>query len=192
MIFLAFVPSCNIYLFADDTKCYLPVKSSSDQDLLQDCINSLSDWSTKWSMPFNESKCVVMYFAKRNKLILPTTYNIGGIPLTTSNPHKDLGILLQGNLMCTDHHNYICSIAYKILGLLKRCFSTSNSCDTKRKLYISLVTSQLSYCSQIWRPVLIKDIKKIEGVQRRATKFIVRINMDSSNKTTSAPINVPL
>jgi hypothetical protein len=29
------------------------------------------------------------------------------------------------------------------------------------------------YCSQLWRPCLIKDIIRIESVQRRSTKFIL-------------------
>ena len=43
----------------------------------------------------------------------------------------------------------------------------------KRTLYISLVRSQVTYCSVIWRPNLIKDITLIEQIQRRATKFIL-------------------
>ena len=43
----------------------------------------------------------------------------------------------------------------------------------KKNLYTSLVRSQMSYCSMIWRPNLIKDIKCLETVQRRATKFIL-------------------
>ena len=39
-------------------------------------------------------------------------------------------------------------------------------------LYISLVRSQLIYCSQIWRPYLLKDIITLERI-RRATKFIL-------------------
>ena len=39
--------------------------------------------------------------------------------------------------------------------------------------YISLVNSQLLYCSQIWRPVLIKDIQSLEQIQHWATKFIL-------------------
>jgi len=39
--------------------------------------------------------------------------------------------------------------------------------------YLSLVRSQLLYCSQVWRPSLVKEVKIIEDVQRCATKFIL-------------------
>ena len=38
---------------------------------------------------------------------------------------------------------------------------------------MSLVRSQMMYCSQIWRPFLIRDIMNLERVQRRATKYIL-------------------
>ena len=43
----------------------------------------------------------------------------------------------------------------------------------KRTLYFSLVRSQVTFCSVIWRHNLIKDISLIEQIQRRATKFIL-------------------
>ena len=45
--------------------------------------------------------------------------------------------------------------------------------EAKKNLYISLVRSQLIYCSQMWRPQLIKDITSLERIQRRATKYIL-------------------
>ena len=45
--------------------------------------------------------------------------------------------------------------------------------NLKTQLYISLVRSHLCYCSQIWRPNLIKDITNLECIQRKATKFIL-------------------
>ena len=57
-----------------------------------------------------------------------------------------------------------------MLGLLRRGFSSSVSVPAKRS--ISLVRSQVLYCSSVWHPYLLVDIKYLECVQRRATKFI--------------------
>lgn len=66
----------------------------------------------------------------------------------------------------------ISSKAYKLLGLLRRSFSGSCSIPAKKLLYTSLVRSQLTYCSQLWRPQLLKTMKSLEAIQRRATKYI--------------------
>ena len=72
-----------------------------------------------------------------------------------------------------NHLKQITARAYKILGLIRRSF-TSTLCPTaKKNLYLSLVRSQLAYGSQIWRPHLIKDIMDLERIQRRATKYIL-------------------
>ena len=63
--------------------------------------------------------------------------------------------------------------SYKVLGLLRRVFSSVHSPQANKVLYISLVRSKLLYCSSIWRPHLLTDIKALENVQRRASRFIV-------------------
>ena len=70
--------------------------------------------------------------------------------------------------------------ACNTLGLLRRTFKTNNV-QVKKQLYISLVQSQSLYCSQLWRTQLIKDIQKLECIQRRATKYILN-NYDLSYK----------
>ena len=70
-------------------------------------------------------------------------------------------------LMCT--YGSITSFAHVIESVLPSIHVQIS----KKLLYISLVRSQLIYGSPIWRPFLIKDIKLIEQVQRRATKFIL-------------------
>jgi len=61
--------------------------------------------------------------------------------------------------------------ASKILGMMKRNFADRSE-ETVMALYQSLVRPHLEYCTQVWRPYLIKDIKLLEGVQRRATKLV--------------------
>ena len=43
----------------------------------------------------------------------------------------------------------------------------------KNTLYLAIVRSHLCYCSQVWRPRLIKDIVTRQQVQRSATKYIL-------------------
>ena len=52
-------------------------------------------------------------------------------------------------------------------------FSSGLHISAKKNLYLSLVRSQLTYGSQIWRPHLLKDITALERIQRRATKYIL-------------------
>jgi len=101
----------------------------------------------------------------QNPIVL---YYING----STHNHKDLGIIINDNLNWNDHHDIILNKAYRTLGLVRRTFSGTISISAKAKLYISLIRSQVLHCSPIWQPHLIKDIKKLETLQRRATKFI--------------------
>lgn len=102
-----------------------------------------------------------------------TNYHLNNKQISSNDKEKDLGLVVSANLNWQSHYQLISSKAYKVLGLLRRVFSNSISVSAKLSLYISLVRSQLLYCSLIWHPYLLKDIRALELVQRRATKFIV-------------------
>ena len=159
-------------MFADDTKCLSGIYQASDCDRLQSDLDALSDWSVRNCLSFNTSKCVLVRFS-RSPSPYTGVYTINGVPVVRKKCHKDLGIFMSEDLTWSSHYDYLCAKAYRTLGLLKRTFSSSLSVTAKKQLYISLVRSQLSYCSPIWRPHLIKDIKSLERIQRRATKFIL-------------------
>ena len=63
-------------------------------------------------------------------------------------------------------------LKHKSLHLIRHTVS-STSPQIRLNLYFSLVQSKLVYCSQLWRPRLIKDITCLERVHRRATKFVL-------------------
>ena len=100
-------------------------------------------------------------------------YIINDNKITAVTVHRDLGVNISSDQSWSQHIKLITARAYKILGLLRRTFSSYHLTGKKKILYISLVKSQILYCSQIWRPRLIKNIKILEQVQRRATKWIL-------------------
>ena len=99
-------------------------------------------------------------------------YHLSGHTIAEKSACKDLGIFTTYNLKWKSHYKHITSRAYKMLGLLRRVFNEVSYVSSKRLLYISLVRSQLLYCSPLWRPYLISDIGQLESVQRRATRYI--------------------
>ena len=175
------------FIFADDTKCSKSIMSDSDHQLLQEDLNSLSQWSREWKLLFNESKFRLLQF-RSSAVRSVRTYNICGQNIEPSTCHKDLGILLTDLLTWEEHYNYISSRAYKQLGLLKRTFPTVHV-SAKKNLYLSLVRSQLTYCSPVWRPQLLKHISFLEKVQRRSTKYILN-DFESDYKSRLISLNL--
>ena len=47
----------QIKLFADDCLVYRNVQTSTDQQILQQDLNTLMKWADKWQMKFNIKKC---------------------------------------------------------------------------------------------------------------------------------------
>ena len=54
-------------LFADDAKIFRSVHHSSDYTELQEDLNELTKWSTRWQLPFNIDKCKSLHMGKNNK-----------------------------------------------------------------------------------------------------------------------------
>ena len=116
----------------------------------------------------------VRFWAKPTFDLDTTTYSVNGKPIKQFLQHKDLGIIFSSNLNWTNHYQSITAKAYKILGLIRRTFKI-NCIEAKKQLYISLIRSQIMYCSQLWRPQLIRDINILERVQRRAIQNLYSI-----------------
>jgi hypothetical protein len=61
----------------------------------------------------------------------------------------------------------------RMLSLLKRTCLEITNVRVRRALFLKLVKSQLTYGGEVWCPSSIYLCKKIEGVQRRATLWIL-------------------
>ena len=157
----------TLLLFADDTKCFRPVRCYTNTCLLQQDLNN---WSNDWKISFNESKWTLLRFCSSPQTTYQSNYTINHQQLSPTDSHTNLGIVMSADLSWRKHY---LSCAYRTLGLLRRTFNTTNSVNLKKLLYLSLVCSQLTYCSIIWHPYLHKNILMLEMIQWRATKFIL-------------------
>ena len=102
-------------------------------------------------------------------------YQLKNRVLTTTSEEKDLGVWVTSNLTWSKHVLDCCAKANNLLGFLRRCSAEIRDRNTRRILYLSLVRPALGYASQVWSPQTIDLIKRIECVQRRASKFILNL-----------------
>ena len=149
-------------LFADDSKIYRQVKSREDANILQEDLLKLQEWSRKWLLQFNEGKCKVMHFGKKN---LKFDYQLNENVLEKSILEKDLGIHVTPDLKSATHVAKVAAKANSMVGWIKRTFSYMDI-DMFKALYPSLVRSHMEYAVQAWSPQLRKDIQLLEKVQQ--------------------------
>ena len=57
--------NCSIKMFADDTTLFRTVKSIDDCNILQNDLDTLSQWTNEWLLT-NVDKCKVMHIGKNN------------------------------------------------------------------------------------------------------------------------------
>ncbi len=155
----------RISKFADDTKIGNSVLTDEDRQSLHEDLHKISIWSDRWEMSFNVDKCQVFQVGTRNKKL---DFELRGVKLKSVQCTKDQVVKIASNLNFSQQCVNAAKKANRILGFIKINFSFKNK-DVILPLYTSLVRPHLEYAVQFWSPHHVKDIVKLEGVQRRYT-----------------------
>jgi len=159
--------TCKI--FADDTKLY---DLASNNKSLQNDIFKLQEWSDKWNLYFNVTKCNVMHIGKRNpEYEYEMKVSNGEQKINVCESEKDLGVTFDRQFSFDPHIQRVVGKANQMLGIIKRAFTFLDK-ETFIKLYKAFVRPHLEYANVIWCPFLKRQSKLIESVQRRATKIL--------------------
>ena len=154
--------SSTAKMFADDTKVYCHTPDLESCKYLQDDLNKLGAWSSKWLLNFNAHKCVVLKIRES----LNYLYTLDGVPLKSVSSQKDLGVIISNDLKPKNHITSIVSKANQRVGLIKRCF-THLKFDLIDRLFKAIVRPILEYGSPTWSPALLCDINDLERVQKK-------------------------
>ena len=186
LIFINDLPNCTtcpVCMFADDSKIYCRVprerngkpELEGSHELLQNDLNELHKWATKWKMSFNVNKCKVMHLGYGNPR---QEYELDGTVLSETSEERDLGVVIDSDLKFSKHIKGIVAKANRMIGMIKISFESLDD-DMFLNLYNTLVRPLLEYCVHAWSPYLQRDITLLENVQRRATRLVRRLkNMD--------------
>ena len=165
------VKSSHVSAFADDTEIFKSIKSPTDAAILQDDLSSLATWSSSAGLMFNESKCK----AQRITNPVSNTYHINEVLLGVTSAEKDLGVIISDKLLWNKQVCDQCAKSNRMLGFVRRNTRSIKNASVRRVIYLTLVRSHLGYATQVWAPRSKELIRKIERIQRRASKYILNL-----------------
>ena len=156
-------------IFADDSKIVKNILQAADHSELQEDLDIAMKWAENNNMELNQKKFQLMQYGQRENLKDP--YTAGVEELNRETDIKDLGVYLSDNMSWERQIMEAVKMGRKFLGWILRSFS-SRSAEVILYLYQSYVLPRLEYASLLWSPHQIKNIMKIEAIQRTITSKI--------------------
>ena len=168
-IWMPYIITSSVKLFADDTKLYNQItrEYSEGGDRIQADLQTLEGWSnTAWLLRFNASKCKCMHMGYDNP---SRSYTLNGETIQAVDEEKDLGVYLSSDCKPTLQCTKAAAKAMLSLRIIKRTFNYIDKAGFAI-LYQAYIRPNW-YCAQAWSAYL-QDIKCLEKVRRRATKLV--------------------
>ncbi|KAJ4435372.1 hypothetical protein ANN_17986 [Periplaneta americana] len=165
-------PKCQQGLYADDTVIYTQHVNIHFGCLqLQEALDSITQWSTKWRLKINGSKSQAIVFTKRFPHRTDSlSIQEQDIPFVTTT--KYLGIFLDKRLTYRQHITSVRDRAFQRFMALYPVFKTSTSLKIKTLLYTTLLRSYMLYCCEIWSQAHPRHLQRLDGLQRAICRTI--------------------
>ena len=168
--------------YADDTKIFKSIDSITDCNALQSDLNNLVSWS----------KCKYQCITSKKSPVQPT-YTINKTPLESCDTEKDLGVRVSSNLTSEKQVSEQFAKANKLLRFVHRVswyIQAPNASYTVP--FYRPVPSRLR--NQVWSPQSIGLLGRVENVQRRATKLMLKLpfHCDVTYKTLQLTHLLPI
>ena len=167
----------QLLLYANDSKLYRIINSPEDMSSFQGDMDTISDWCEDNKIKISTKRCKIMRITRKRSPLV-RDYYINDQCLESVYTYEDLGLLTSSNLSWNSHIDSITAKANKALGLVKRTCMDFKDIIRLRTLYRSLVRPLPKYSCETWNPQTQRNYNRIEAIQRRATKFILKYNED--------------
>ena len=141
---------------------------------MQSDLNKIYEWAAENNMSFNSEKFELLRY-KVDDLMLEPYLTPNGCSIDEVSQVKDLGILLDNTAMFEGQIEQAANRATNMSRWVMRVFKTREELPMLT-LFRAMVLPHLEYCVQLWSPHLLKDIRRLEAVQRSFTFRISELN----------------
>ena len=160
----------NMRVYADDTIVFREINSINVHYILQEDLDTLSEWTTTWLMDFNIIKYAILPITNKHSTSF-FNHAIFGNALERVDDHWSHGVSVPHDPCCEKHCNKITTKASKTPGLLCRTLSPCSK-EVNSRAHQALVRPQLEYAAEAWNPYNITTADRLERIQRAAARFV--------------------
>ena len=162
----------KIKLFTDDRKLYfLSEKDSITSDPLKQDLENVLNWVNSSQLTLALSKSSVLHLGNSNP---HNQYILNGTTLPPVNNASDLVVTVDSDLKFSIHCTSVSKRASIVSYLIHDIFHVKKT-DTLMRAYKTYCRPILEYASVVWNPYLIRDVNRLESVQRSFTRRIPQV-----------------
>ena len=161
---------------------YLKVGGTDDSNVLQQDLDILMVWESRWDMEFKPPKCQVVRVTTSRKSV-HFSYKLHGHVLEVVTSARYLGVDISSGLFWNSHIDNITAKSNRTLGFIKRNIKTKNR-KIRETAYNTFVRPTLEYAAPIWDPHTKRNVLQLEKVQRRAARWTTS-NFDYRSSVTA-------
>jgi hypothetical protein len=158
-------------MFADDIIVYREIVNGQDCETLQVDLANIEKWVHENKMELNVKKSQLVRFTKKQSRIM-FEYKLAGEVVGEGKYCKYLGVTIGRDLSWAGQVGQVVGRAYRALYMVMRALKGCEK-EVKEMAYISMVRPHLDYCSAVWDPYQGYLVKELEGVQRKAARFVM-------------------
>ena len=168
-------------LFADDLALWVQNEDKDKcKEIMQTALNTIVNWTTKWAMTINETKCEYLLLSTWNKeWKWETQLTINNKRIKRNDHPKFLGVQFDWNLNFSKHTIDTVNRMKQRLKPLRAVATKKWGCNNEdlRTLYLGYIRTLADYAAASWQTATSDtNIKQLETVQNEAARIITGCN----------------
>ena len=163
---------CNILMYADDTVIYVTARNAEEIDnTITNEPAKVNEWLLNNNLFMHKGNTECILFGTDSKFASANfSVSVNGSDLKRASEYKYLGVVMDECLTWKAHIKYLIG---KRIGMVGRA-RKNISMHSENKVYKSYIIPVLRYCDTVWNCCETVNSDKLERLQRRAARVIMK------------------